>query len=467
MTPRTRASEVLRSLQAPLAGLSGLLHLLADTRLSAEQRRYVGMLRSSLLQIAVLVDDAAVLDARREPSIEDFVPAQLLETIRDAFLAAAHARHVELHLCVDASVPESLRGDAIAFRQLAFAALERAFAAAATRCEGRMTWQGDRLGFEVYADGAGAAADPAVHDPMAVAAAAAAEWAVETFDDGVRLATSVPATATAAAPSPPAGVVALRSSIGRHRVTVEPSRILVIEDQPSTRTVIRRILERAGHAVVEAATGEAALDLLSRETVDLIIVDLHLQDMSGAAMMREARAMEVGRRTPAIGISADDSSEALESIQPAGLLGLVPKPLAAERLLAAVAFALAPPVGLIAHFEGDPVIDAVAFADLTGIGDMEFVGRLVRQSIDDMHRCLASMREATIQLDMTAWREWAHALRGVALTTAASRLASAIADAMAKPDRDLIGKTESIEARFTALLKEADLALSEKLRLVG
>lgn len=464
MTVEKRAADaVLRGLRVPLQGVSGLVQLLADSRLNAEQRQYVSLLRSTVLQIAVLVEDGIDLDSRPVAAKAAFRPAELVETIRNVFLAASNDRGLDLQISIEEETAETVHGDAVVFRQLVFAAMERAFAAANGKVEARAGWQSGRMWFSVYADGVGAVEDWVVRNPPAVASMCnGAEWTPTIYLSGLRIATSVPAEVVQVSPTPSANVVQMRSAIDRHRVSVPPARMLVIEDQSSTRTMIRAILERAGHTVSEASCAEAALELIEQERFELLIVDLHLPDMSGHVMMQHVQAMQIGYRTPALGISADDSMEALQSVQASGLLGLIPKPPTPERLLSAVAFALTPAAQVIAPIGGDPVIDPVAFSDLAGIGGAPFVEKLVRQSIEDAKSCLGAMREASATLDMVRWREHAHALRGVAMTVAAARLAAGAGDVIARSDADLVGKTTAFEARLAALLQEAETALARR-----
>ena len=66
--------------------------------------------------------------------------------------------------------------------------------------------------------------------------------------------------------------------------------VLVVDDVPDTRRLMRRVLERAGLAVAEASTGEAALDTIERERPALVVLDLRLPGMTGFDVARWIRA---------------------------------------------------------------------------------------------------------------------------------------------------------------------------------
>jgi CheY-like chemotaxis protein len=65
--------------------------------------------------------------------------------------------------------------------------------------------------------------------------------------------------------------------------------ILVVDDMPETRRLMRRVLERDGLDVIEATTGEQALDRIVAERPDLVVLDLRLPGMSGFDVARAVR----------------------------------------------------------------------------------------------------------------------------------------------------------------------------------
>ncbi|MBN1675125.1 MAG: response regulator transcription factor [Kiritimatiellae bacterium] len=69
-------------------------------------------------------------------------------------------------------------------------------------------------------------------------------------------------------------------------------KILIVEDDRDIARLVRYNLEKSGFATVEAGTGEAALDLLSRERVDLIVLDLMLPEIDGLDVCRRIKQSE-------------------------------------------------------------------------------------------------------------------------------------------------------------------------------
>jgi CheY-like chemotaxis protein len=59
------------------------------------------------------------------------------------------------------------------------------------------------------------------------------------------------------------------------------SRILIIDDEPSVRTMLRRVLEQAGHIVLEASNGHEGMALWRRERTDVVVTDLYMPETDG------------------------------------------------------------------------------------------------------------------------------------------------------------------------------------------
>jgi CheY-like chemotaxis protein len=67
------------------------------------------------------------------------------------------------------------------------------------------------------------------------------------------------------------------------------SRILIIDDEASVRTMLRRVLEEAGHTVFEAPDGREGLNLSRKERTDVVVTDLYMPDTDGIEVIRALR----------------------------------------------------------------------------------------------------------------------------------------------------------------------------------
>lgn len=68
------------------------------------------------------------------------------------------------------------------------------------------------------------------------------------------------------------------------------ARILVVEDEPAVRKLVANMLEFYGHCVCEAEHGQAALDIMDEEDVDLVLSDLRMPVMDGGVLLSVLRA---------------------------------------------------------------------------------------------------------------------------------------------------------------------------------
>ena len=95
------------------------------------------------------------------------------------------------------------------------------------------------------------------------------------------------------------------------RAAVQPSRILVVDDNASNRDLLSRRLLRQGHTVLQAEDGASALALVEKEAFDLVLLDLMMPGMSG---YRGARRAQGRSATPAHPRHHDLGADELDSI---------------------------------------------------------------------------------------------------------------------------------------------------------
>jgi two-component system KDP operon response regulator KdpE len=112
-----------------------------------------------------------------------------------------------------------------------------------------------------------------------------------------------------------------------------PPKVLVVDDEPHIRTLLKTTLNRAGYAVVEAANGREALNAKSIDKPDLVLLDLGLPDRDGLELVTLLRGEP---RSALIVISARDRTEQKVAALDLGADDYVTKPFDTEELLARV-----------------------------------------------------------------------------------------------------------------------------------
>jgi len=115
------------------------------------------------------------------------------------------------------------------------------------------------------------------------------------------------------------------------------SQILIVDDEPQIRRVLRTTLISHGYTAIEARTGEEALDLLRSEHADLILLDVNMPGRSGLETCREIRASS---DVPIIMLTVRNSESDKVQALDAGADDYVVKPFGSEELMARIRAAL-------------------------------------------------------------------------------------------------------------------------------
>jgi two-component system sensor histidine kinase RpfC len=190
--------------------------------------------------------------------------------------------------------------------------------------------------------------------------------------------------------------------------------VLVADDQQANRTVLTRILERAGHKVQQAG----------------------------------------GRRTPVIVLSADATAQAARDAEEAGAPAFLTKPVMVARLLETIADLISPaklpavrPLSDIAR----PSINPAVLEELAGMQLGEtFLREFVEQCIKDAGECLAELRRQGAARAWSDCRETAHALKGIAENLGAQLLAERCQQIMRASDEALARELPRLQTELSA-----------------
>jgi CheY-like chemotaxis protein len=110
-------------------------------------------------------------------------------------------------------------------------------------------------------------------------------------------------------------------------------RILVADDGPAGRSLMRRLLELEGHTVRTAQDGLEAVEAARRWDPDLILMDLHMPICDGFGATRTLHADPVTADIPVIALTATDDPDEVQTAFAAGCVGHLSKPMEVAKLV--------------------------------------------------------------------------------------------------------------------------------------
>jgi CheY-like chemotaxis protein len=113
----------------------------------------------------------------------------------------------------------------------------------------------------------------------------------------------------------------------QHRKANELMRIMVVDDNAINRFVVRHLMEKRGHHIIEAESGEAALEALSEKEIDFVLMDLRMPGMDGFETVRRYRSSKKHLpQIPIIALTSQNTQECRDRSIAVGINGLIAKP---------------------------------------------------------------------------------------------------------------------------------------------
>jgi adenylate cyclase len=132
-----------------------------------------------------------------------------------------------------------------------------------------------------------------------------------------------------------------RSEAESMSVDVPAGRVLVVDDDPLNRMLLTRSLEREGHRVGSAASGQEALEILREKPFDVVLLDIVMPELDGVSVLERLKRDPVLQHVPVIMISAVDEIDTVVRCIEMGSEDYLPKPFNPVLLRARINAALA------------------------------------------------------------------------------------------------------------------------------
>ncbi|MBL0311515.1 MAG: PAS domain S-box protein [Holophagaceae bacterium] len=506
----TFLSSMSHELRTPLIGITGMLEVLKQSDLDAEQRKAVAIINessNSLLNIiGDILDFSKIAANKLELAPYTFSAQALLESVSNTFRSAISAKGLKLIVEVDPRLAPAHVADALRLRQILNNFMSNAVKF--TR-KGSITLrlqhleshsESELIAFEVEDTGIGLAPESQakLFESFTQAEASTtrrfggtglglviSRRLAELMGGNVTLQSSLgQGTTLRLAVDLPVGderdivnpnlpelsqAMAVRPAPSIEAAELEHSLILLAEDHPTNRIVLTQQVNRAGFALEVAEDGQEAFEKWQSGRYALILTDLHMPRMDGYQLTTAVRDWEHAHessRTPILALTANALRGEAERCLELGMDDYLIKPVTIP-LLASKLHLWLPQVKLsqtsIASaanpktVESIPGLDSKRLLDLCG-GDPASAQEILNQFIKATKADLLVMQGGLEQKDKSCIVRQSHRIKGSASMIGASELSDSATrlEAYARPETVEWETIREFLARIQDALKELD-----------
>ena len=105
--------------------------------------------------------------------------------------------------------------------------------------------------------------------------------------------------------------------------------VLIVDDSATTRGIVRKVLQLSElplGAVLEAANGLEALELMRKDWIDLVLADLNMPEMGGAELIEAMAQDPLLAAVPVVVVSSEGNQTVIDSLASKGTRGFIRKP---------------------------------------------------------------------------------------------------------------------------------------------
>lgn len=223
-----------------------------------------------------------------------------------------------------------------------------------------------------------------------------------------------------------AGTAASKAPSASPEGIVHNKCILLADDNATNLMLTCALLQRDGHQVITASSGQEAVRLLAGTKIDLAFLDFNMGDIDGATALQIYRFGKLAP-APAYILTADNTSATTRRLMDCGAAGVLHKPISLETLRRAVSQQFCADAANPGPAQASQMdwLDNAVIANLKELdSDDDFVARVVHTALTDIGLLSNDLTIALKRQDLPSVLDKAHAIKGIAVSVGAVRLAA-------------------------------------------
>ena len=363
-------ANVSHEIRTPMNGVLGMVDLLAETKLTAEQQEYVNSIKLTATNLVVVIND--ILDISKISAGKlDFTEAEfdlhaLLNQLVNLLKIRAKQKKIKLNLKIDHNVPSKLLGDPVRVNQVLMNLLGNAVKfteEGSVQLEVKLIDQsqgGVKIVFNVIDTGIGIPEDRlySIFESFTQVSNSRARkfegaglgltitrQLVNLMNGRISVSSQLGLGSTFKVELP--FMLPVEESPADEKFTITtvdvPAeieltgiKILLVEDNKVNQFLAKKLLTRMGFEIDIAGDGESAIEKINHNSFDLILMDVQMPGMSGYEVTQKIRSGSKGNDLPIIALTAYASTTEKEKALASGMNDYITKPYSQQELISVI-----------------------------------------------------------------------------------------------------------------------------------